>query len=443
MLRQIGAVSRAANAVKARSFHTTAAAAVGPQRKSFVRKKVTRKENHKGPGSVRNFQEEILEGNYKKTASDANVIEKLPVFDLSKAGQVTQYGDDVRSRMYRAGSFKPQQFHELYSRPVTLVRQAETVQVADLYNKSLDGYQRLLLTGPTGVGKSTLLAHLHSFVLSDPEAVLIPVSNAESLVDGSSDFKYNEKTGLYEQKMAARNLLKKIISINKPVLKSIQLSKPFPEAKSAKVETLLDLAIQGQKARLNATQALVFLLEQLGEQTAHPVYLTIDNFSAFVQHTLTAYRDANNVQIYFGDLAIAKTLVDYLSGESVFAKGATVAATRGIDRHTKNNTIRVGLGLEEPNVYKKLSDYDPKLAQSLRSNNLTNLEVSKLGVDEIEALLEHMFNCDVIHNEYQMSAEVEQLGERDYLRKLAQRKYISSGNGNARLFLESCVLAYV
>ncbi|VEU22313.1 DEKNAAC103646 [Brettanomyces naardenensis] len=438
--------------------------AIAAARKSFNKKASfdRSKHNRKGQGSEKTFVETLKSSNFKTTAKDAEILEKLPTLTVQnlRLGEVVRYNDENLRKMFVSGSFKAHQFNELYSKPTTLIRPTETVKLADFYSNSIkeehSRNNRLILTGPTGVGKSTALSQFQAMALgTSGGAILIAVPNAESIVDGSSDFKYNNDTGLYDQQMLARTLLRKLIAANKDLLSEIKISADFVPVHGGKKQqetqkltkgksSVLDLALLGVGQQINSTHVFTTIVQELSTQTTYPVFITLDNLSAFVQFGMTAYRDTHNDPIYFQKLQIAKTLLDYLSGESTFAKGAIVAATRGSDKHSENDTIPVGLGLKDPNLYKKFDNFDRNFAEVLAKNGgAKNLEVSKLSVDECRALLAHMISCDVIHNEYQMAEELESLGQEEYLRKLAERKYLISGNGNARLFLESCVLAYV
>ncbi|QPG74699.1 hypothetical protein FOA43_002032 [Brettanomyces nanus] len=420
------------------------------------------KRNRKGQGSEKSFVGLLKSSNFKEKAKDSEILDRLPAFNGTnlRLGEIARYDEESLRKMYISGSFKPLQFNELYSKPVTLIRSLETAKLAKFYSSCLSNQtsstNRMLITGPPGVGKSTILSQFQALALGTTgNAILLPISDAEALVDGSSDFKLNSVTGLYDQQMYAKTLLKKIIAVNKPYLSDLKLSEDFVPIYSTKklqesqkldkdTHSLLDLASIGATHQTNSTYVFVKLLKELSSQKQYPVFITIDNISAFVQNAMTNYRDADNVPIHFQKFQLANTLVDYLSGDSTFVKGGIVASIRGSDKHVSNETIAVGLGLKQPNLYKKFADFDRQFADKLIKNGgINHLPVSKFSVDECQTLLSHMLGCNVIHNEYQMAEEVELLGQEEYITKLAERKYLISGNGNARLLVESCVLAYV
>lgn len=113
-------------------------------------------------------------------------------------------------------SFKPNQFNELFSNPTTLIRPIEDSKILKFYNSSLSNpskNNRLILTGGKGVGKSTILSHFQALSVSNP-SILLPISNADLLVDGSNDFKLNSETNLYDQPMFTKKFLKKFKNLN-------------------------------------------------------------------------------------------------------------------------------------------------------------------------------------------------------------------------------------
>ncbi len=450
-------------AIRLRSFSTSPSClAIATSRKSFNKaSQYDKSRQRKGSGSDKSFSRLIKSSNFKNTAKDEVVMEALPTFNTVnlRLGDVVKYDSETLGKMYISGSFKPWQYEEIYSQPVTLLRKRETSELFNFHAKCLEETQsksnRLMITGPSGIGKSTMLAQFHAIVFDEKNsAVLVPIPNAEAIVDGSSDFKYNPKTDLYDQQMLSKNLLHKFVNANKTIIGEMKLAEDFvpiygnkkqqQELKLIKGKnTLLDLACLAFKKQTNATYIFLSILAELSKQEEHPVFLSIDNFSSFVQHSLTEYKNTKNAPIYFQKLQLAKTIIDYISGELTFAKGGVIAATHGSDKHCVNETLDVGLGLKQPDLYKKPKDFDRKLAEKMLENGgVKELRVGKFDVDECQTLVSHMMKCDVIHNEYQRAEEMERLGEEQYLRKLAERKYLVSGNGNPLLLIKSCILYY-
>lgn len=441
-----------------RVFSTSAAfQAAAVARKSFNKSNTYDKsKNRKGAGNDKSWKDSVLKNNYARKAQDAPLVEMLTDFSPAQAFKITKYPAAVNQKLHIAGAFNPHQYNELYSQPLTMVRPREDAFVAKFHESSLASSSlnnRLVITGEKGVGKSTLLAHLQAQVLAS-EAVLIPFAYADALVDGSSDFKLNPVSNTYDQNMYARSLLKKIANLNKATLGSINLSKDYnilnknykpSHAKLTPENSLLDLATAvAGGADVNATETLRILLDELQLQSAAPVYITVDNFTAFLQHGMTKYRNTSNLPIYFQEFTIANLILAFASGERAFNTGAVVVATHGNHKWKSNETIAVALGDSNPDdlAYAKFSKFDRKLANRLLQNGgLQKLEVSKFDIQETKTMVKHLWDFNLIHNEFNAEAEMAALGN-EYFDKLSYRKYLVSGNGNGKLLLDSCVLAY-
>lgn len=441
-----------------RLFHSSVyQQAAAATRKSFNKSSnYDKSKNRKGSGNDKSWKDSILKNNYQRKAQDKALIEELPAFNLTEAKlKFTKYSPLVNQRLHIAGAFNPHQYNELYSQPLTMVRPREDQKISQFVAKSLQSpssENRLVLTGEKGVGKSTLLTHFQAQVLATENAILLPVSYADSLVDGSNDFKLNPKTNLYDQPMYSKQFIKKILNLNKDVLAKINLSKEYTllnkNYKASQVSlnssnTLLDL-LSAKASDVNTTEIVRILFSELEAQSLSPVYFTVDNFTAFLQHSMTKYRDTNNKNIYFQNFTLADIIIAFLSGERKFSTGAVMVSTHGNHKWKSNQTLSVAMGdaKAEDLAYLKFSKFDRKLAQRLVQNGpLPKLEVSKFDLEETKSVVKHLQDFNLIFNEYNADVELSNLGH-EYLDKLAQRKFIVSGNGNGKLLLDSCILAY-
>lgn len=451
-----------------RAFSTSSinlAAAVA--RKSFNKKSsFDKSKNRKGSGNDKTFKATILTKNYKNSAKkiDELLIDNLPSInsenlDLIKNNFV-KYPIDVIKKLHIAGSFKPDQFNELYSQPLTLFREIEDSKLIEIINNSKTNSSltnRFIINGQSGLGKSTILSHFHSFALSKNEnnAILFPISNADLLVDGSSDYKLNPETKKYDQPMYSKTFIQKFKNLNSDILSKIPLSNEIIPINSNykpsnnKINgTLLDFVNYSLKAsaiETNSTFSFKTILDELSKQTVLPVYLTIDNFSAFIQHPLTKYRNTDNDRIYFQDFTIADLLLKFVSGEKSFAKGAVMVATCGNHKLKSNGTLDVITGDKSIDefAYSKLNNFDYKLANRLLLNNgIKKFELNKFSFDECKSLVHHLFKFNLVHNEYDLENQISLSNESIVYDKIAAQKYLLSGNGNPRLLMNSCILSY-
>lgn len=434
--------------------------AAATARKSFNKSNTYDKsKNRKGSGNDKSWNDSILKNNYQRKAQDTPLIEQLNEFNPKLSLKITKYQNEINRKLHIAGSFNPHQYNELYSQPLTLIRPREDIFINEFYKNSINSSSksnRLILTGEKGVGKSTILTHFQSQVLSSNDSILLPIPYADALVDGSSDFKLNPLTNLYDQQMYSKKLLKKIINLNKDNLSKIKLSKNYnllnKNYKQSQISlsinenNLLDLLKSSNNNNdINATEIFKILISELQLQSNFSVYLTVDNFTAFLQYGMTKYKNNLNDSIYFQKFTINDIILSLISGEKEFNKGAIVVATHGNHKWKSNKTLSVALGELNPNdfAYAKFNQFDRKFANRLLLNkdSLKNLNVSKFDINETNSIVKHLWNFNLIHNEFNAEIEMANLGH-DYFNKLSQRKFIISGNGNGKLLLDSCVLNY-
>lgn len=454
--------------VQSRQLSTSSVSlAAAVTRKSFNKKNsYDKSKNRKGSGNDKSFKDTVLTKNYKKLALkfDETLITALPSIDSENKDLIrntfVKYPSDSIKKLHIAGSFKPEQYNELYSQPVTLFRSKEDSRLLEIVNSSVSsqsGNNRFLVNGQSGIGKSTILAHLQSFALSknNNSAILFPISNADLLVDGSNDFKLNPETKKYDQPMYTKNFIRKFKNLNSDLLAQIPLSEEitpvtnmYKKSVNHKINgTLLDFVnyiLKASPMESNTTFAFTTILDQLAKQDKLPVYLTIDNFSAFIQHGMTKYRNTENDRIYFQNFTVADSLLQFVSGEKSFKSGAVMVATNGNHRLTNNVTLDVISGVKsiDDYSYSKFRDFDIKLANRLLQNNgLQNFQISKFNLDECKSLVDHLFKFNLIHNEYDLENKLSN-NQVSIVEKVASQKYLLSGNGNPKLIMDSCILSY-
>lgn len=440
--------------------------AAAATRKSFNKKtSYDKSKNKKGSGNDKSFKDSILTKNYKKLALkyDETLINELQSLKLENKDSIknnfVKYPSETIKKLHVSGSFKPNQYNELYSQPLTLFRSIEDSKLLEIIdNNSSSINNRYIINGQSGIGKSTLLTHFQSFALSKNEnnAILFPISNADMLVDGSCDYKLNSQTKFYDQPMYTRKFLKKFKNLNADILSKIPLSKEitpinnlFKNSNNKINGTLLDFVnyfLKASSIESNTTFAFTTLLDELSNQKTLPVYLTIDNFSAFIQHGMTKYRDVENRRIYFQKFTVIDKLLQFVSGEKSFNNGAVLIATHGEHRLNNNVTLDIITGDKSINdyAYSKFRDFDYQLANRLLQNNgIKKFNVSKFSLDECKSLITHLFKFNLIHNEYDLENKLLNHGNLDKaIEKIAAEKYLISGNGVPKLVMDSCILSY-
>jgi small subunit ribosomal protein S29 len=382
------------------------------------------KTQRKTTGSFRMFQDHIHAGQYAKKAPKL----ALPTLEQElQLNTVATYSELQKQRLSQVGAFKKDQFHELFASPITLVRD-ETKQIEFLVEKSQQSpssENRVCFIGERGIGKSTLLAQAQALAVKNTNAVILPISYAVKLVDGSNDFWFDAKIGAYIQPMFLKKLLDKIEYANKTSLSKLNLSKEYiiegltktrAAAKFSPDNTLLDLV----KAKVDARQrgqVFQILINELLLQNTAPVFVTVDNFGSLMASSETAYRNVENKPIHSKELQITKALFSLTSGEQSFKKGAVILSTSSDDKQTI--TLQAGLGLAKPDAYLKKDEYNPDVAANIQG--VKPIEVGRLSKENVSQLIQRYAEADVFRKD-----EL----EANTLEQLVNQKYVLSGNGN-------------
>ncbi|OWB69390.1 hypothetical protein B5S30_g4798 [[Candida] boidinii] len=441
--------------------------------KSFSKKSTyDSSKNKKGAGKDLNFSKLLIKSNFKSRAKDQEIINTYENFSINSINnelnhnKIFKYSESILKKLYISGSFVSNQYNELYSKPITLLRELETNKILEFFNSTLNNQSkenRLILTGESGSGKSTLITQFQSLVLENENSILLPLTNTESLVNGKFDFKLNQESNLYDQQRISKVLLRKFKNLNEDNLKKIKLSNDYtpklesPTSTSSSASNGLPIFKKGESSlfelieyslknssKINNTLVFVKTIEELTIQSNFNVYLTIDNFNALTQFSMTKYRDTKNRFIYFQNFQIIKTLTDLISGELSFQKGGVLLSTSGL--YKNNDTIKVAVNEIEPNHYSKFNEWDKNFTNKLNSNNgLQNLKISNFNLPQIKSLMNEFFKLNLIHNEYNLNENLINLNNDNelFLNKFSEKKYIISGNGNPRSLIKSCVFSYV
>ncbi|CAH02023.1 mitochondrial 37S ribosomal protein mS29 [Kluyveromyces lactis] len=391
------------------------------------------------PGSMyKRWQPAVATANLHKNATFVD----LPMFNPNNisAADVHSFSEQQLQFLYRLGSFKQNQFNELFTRPISLVRDSTTRKLYEALRKSEN--KKLVLTGEPGVGKSTLLAQLHAHALEN-KGLVLTVSNSELLTNGRNDFFLDEDR--YIQPMYIKNLLTKFVKSNKKeLLQSIKLSKDYKLVHSggkdlsvkrnvnlsAGKSTLYDLLSVKAPSRHRGAVFDAFIKE-LTNQTDHPVYFTVDNFSHLLTTPFTAYKDTSNKNIHILKFQVGQSIFDLVSGDLQFAAkdSCVVLATSGLDR--TNRTLSIGLQKLPHDPYLTRYHYEQILAEKLLKGKVQEFEVTKLNKDEVAKLMEFYQKAGIVLDKDLQNKTFEQLTE---------EKYFLSGNGNPRELLKSITL---
>lgn len=423
--------------VSARALHTSAPVFAAKPVKAVAqgfKKGGDGKKNRKSSGSHKFYESFVSTGKYSNKAPE---LELPTLSSESKANEVVKYSDLQYKRLVHVGAFKKDQFHELFSKPITLVRD-ETIELRDFIEKantSSSKENRICFIGESGIGKSTLLAQSQALISQD--SIILPISYAFRLVDGSNDFWYDPQLKTYTQPMYLKKFFSKIEYANESVLSKIKLSKEYSIENAVKGRqpikfTTSNNLLQVVKTKLSPRQrgiAFELLLDELSIQKEFPVFLTVDNFGSLPAAPLTKYRNVENKPIYIEELQITKKIFELTSGEKSFNKGGIILSTSSDD--LPSLTLDAGLGLVEADPYAKSLKFNTKLSSKL--TGVKALKVDKLSKENVSSLVEKLIEAKVFR--------VDELNS-NTKENLTNQKYILSGNGNPLELLKSVTMFY-
>lgn len=437
--------------LQSRQFSTSVTARAAPARgraQGFAKKSSENKKTAKRitPDTLyKNWQDTVHTAGLNRYA----VPVEIPTFKSNDIqgllNKVTFYSSHQYRSLYHLGAFKKNQFNELFTKPVSLIREGSTQKLIELLQDASN--KKFILTGEPGVGKSVLLAQAQAFA-SDSGHIIINFSQPDLFLNGRNDFFYDENLKQYVQPMYLKSLLKNILKSNdENLLRSIALKSDYrlsnADPKDAAVKkfinlskdknNLFDLLTVKTHARNRGT-VFQALMNELNQQTQVPIFLSIDNFSRMLTESFSAYKDVHNRNIALLDLQIGRTIMQVVSGDIRFAdnRSSVLLAVSGADR--TNRTLPVGLGKIPAEPYLKRKHLDPDFAAILQKGKVQEFEVPKLNKEEIKQLVEFYLKSELFLNKDIQSKSVEQL---------VDEKYFLSGNGNARELLKSIVLMHL
>ncbi|GMM35997.1 mitochondrial 37S ribosomal protein [Saccharomycopsis crataegensis] len=437
-------------------FHTSSATYSAPMPKFGLARRKTPK-GQKGqkkskvskgtPGNNDSFMEYVRDKSISlkapSLASDLENIEEIVQARLTADNklenkdtlpQLTKYSDDSLKRLHHIGAFQKAQYHELFREKVSLLRQ-ETLKICNKLTESASKSPKIVITGESGIGKSTALAQVQSYLMSK-DSIIFHLPNVKTIVDGTYEFNLNSSTNLYDQPGLIKKVFIKLSKSNKELLSSIKLSDNYTYGTarfSPENHSLHDLVMLPAKVPKNLYSSVFNdVVKELQKQDKYSVYLTIDEFNSLVEHSGSAYRDIDYNVIGIDKLSMVKFALDWIKGAIAFPRGGVVLANSS--NYQESSTFKFAVGMEPLNPFDET--LDKSLVSYLKDVEVVKLE--KLSREEIGELTQWQLNNGlIISQDISMSED----GEVD-VQKLVNEKYFLSSNGNPREFIKSCNLLY-
>ncbi|CUM56341.1 unnamed protein product [Debaryomyces tyrocola] len=339
------------------------------------------------------FKDAVRSLKFEKSATD---FSQLNIKDISYqslksiTSTVVKYNDYTEKVLQDLDSFKKYQYHELFSKPVSMVSD-NTLKLDEQFISKLESPSkdnRLCLLGEKGVGKSVLLSQAKALAISkyNKEVILLHLDHPQKIVEGSSDYVYNKRIEKYQQPIFTKRWVKKLRAANEEVFKKLPLTRDISFTAKKKEynlkkeeNTLYDFILYNHDfGKVGPTSAFNFLIEEIMHHSKKvPVLVSIDDFNTLTSETLTKYRHPDFESIHFTEFEMGSFILKLASGELSFAKGGVLLAeSKDI---SYGHTLPVGLGLEQYDPYYKQHQCDFEVANSL----LLNGGVSSMTVENL------------------------------------------------------------
>lgn len=402
----LGSCSRRSFTVSAASFAKAAPSKDGKKKvkQGFKLKSDPKaKKVKKGGMTHLTFRDAVRALNFEKQAVDFSNLEigTLNFETLADSkDKVVKYSEAAETSLTQLDSFKKYQHHEMFRRPVSMVSD-NTMDLQNTFLSKLDQEtktNRVCLVGEKGVGKSLLVAQAQALALSkfSGDVVLLHLDYPEKIIEGSSDYIFNKRLGLYQQPMFTKRWIKKLRAANEAVLRKLPLTRDSSFV-AKKVEhnlkkgenSLYDFLVYNHDfGKVGPSTAFQFFVEELVHHSAQvPILVTIDNFNALTFDTYTQYRHPDFTRIHFTEFEMGSFLLKLASGDLSFKKGGILMAeSKDI---SYSHTLPVALNQEQYDPYWKTKQCDRKVAESLLLNGgITPFEVQTLSKDQTRELME-------------------------------------------------------
>lgn len=229
------------------------------------------------------------------------------------------------------------------------------------------------------------------------EVVILHLHSADIIGNGSSDYFKNNKLGLYQQPMATKRWLRKILAVNKDIFQKLKLTEDvkFYQDKQeynlkAGENTLYDYLSKNREInKVQPTMAFQFFISQLKQHSKTvPIILSVDDFNAMADFSITQYRSPDFKPIHISEFELGDFILKAASGELNFDKGGVLLA-KSCDFAPARKTTHVAVyPHEEYDPYMKYPNLDMSVAQRLVANGgIEPVQVAPLTKDEVRTLL--------------------------------------------------------
>ncbi|CAH6718368.1 37S ribosomal protein S23, mitochondrial [[Candida] jaroonii] len=390
------------------------------------------------------FKDAVRELKFEKFASKV----ELPILKSeSTNGDVVKYSKTVKSKLEQLGSFKKYQHHEAFEEPISLVSNNLINLKTEFFKNFGKDSNKFILKGEHRVGKSTLLTQIQALSKTQfPQVLYLHFSDVGKIRDGSNDYIFNKRLGLYQQPMFTKRFINDFRIANKEVLKTIKLSKDIKFTANkvhydykAGENTLYEFLRNCKDFNLKeATSSFQFFIEEL-KATSVPKLITIDNFNAVTTKPITEYKTTDFEPTHVTEFEMGKFIYNLIDNTLVLPNSGILLSESS--DYGKSRNLDIGLGADY-NAY-ELNALDSITIETLLKGKINVFQVENFNKAETSKLLEFYNKCgvlqlrDYVYNQ-RLPTQVEQGID---LSQLIELNYVKSG-GNPGLLFRHVALNY-
>ncbi|GBB83598.1 hypothetical protein RclHR1_01030013 [Rhizophagus clarus] len=306
---------------------------------------------------------------------------------------------------------------ELFHNSSLVVRQSsvELIKLLEDASKLPSTKNRLILSGPLGIGKSALLVQAVNYAMCKPW-IVIYIPDAIQYVNSTSPYMKVESTGEFIQPTLTMSLLQQIKLVNERYLKNINLRRDHQihrhVIKDKNTSQLLDIGINDP---YSAQEVFEIFLEEIGNNQEYPVLLAVDEVNAF--YTDSEYRDVDDTLLESNRLSLPRAILEYFSGKKDFTNGAVIGALSQTFKPFVSKPLEIALGLTEASPWKPVSRTILQYTTGLQ-----RFDVKEYLKNEAKAVMDYYYEMSILPR------PKEQFFVKHYL----------ATNGNPRKFYLAC-----
>lgn len=343
------------------------------------------------PGERKSFRKRIILSNNNALEVALPSANSRSMDTQENIGKMVVLGPSAIDRLRTANAFKPTQTWSYFNRPAFLVRK-ETVDLCQRMNKAIEKKQalRIVVSGDKVAGKSMLMlqAMVHAYenqwiVLHIPEGQDLVTNQLEYLQVGSSE--------MWSQPGVIGSLLRQLVGNNGHIISRLKVSKNhgFGGQQGSNYDIgQLCQATRDPEEIWNLFAAVWYELTQVPGRP--PILFALDGLSHVMR--VSDYRTKDFKPIHAHDLAVIRTFIDFLSGNTLPQGGGACLGVMSNSNRPKNKSVDFAVEFKEalaqgapsellPQREPFLKKYDPRVDEALKTTDIITVG----GVSKIEA----------------------------------------------------------